>query len=64
MELRRRAALLDRQVSDVFVESSLRKALVQLNPEIAKQPDRADADEVIYKLRAIVLAVQMRWHRS
>jgi type I restriction enzyme R subunit len=48
--------LLDRQLSDVFVESSLRKALIQLNPEIAEQPDRAD--EIIYKLRAIVLAVQ------
>ena len=45
-----------RQVSDVFVEPILREALIRLNPEIAVQPDRAD--EVIYKLRAIPLAVQ------
>ena len=47
---------LPRQASDVFVESQLRDALIRLNPEIAAQPDRAD--EVIYKLRAIPLAVQ------
>ncbi len=47
---------LSRQASDVFVESSLRQALIILNPEIAEQPDRAD--EVIYKLRAILLSVQ------
>ena len=47
---------LSRQASDVFVESSLRRTLVKLNPEIAEQPDRAD--EVIYKLRAILLSVQ------
>jgi type I restriction enzyme R subunit len=47
---------LPRQVADVFVESQLRDALIRLNPEIAAQPDRAD--EVIYKLRAISLAVQ------
>ena len=47
---------LPRQAADVFVESQLRDALIRLNPEIATQPDRAD--EVIYKLRAIPLAVQ------
>jgi len=47
---------LPRQATDVFVESQLRDALIRLNPEIAAQPDRAD--EVIYKLRAIPLAVQ------
>ncbi|MEQ8854778.1 type I restriction endonuclease subunit R [Gimesia sp.] len=47
---------LSRQASDVFVESSMRQALIKLNPEIAEQPDRAD--EVIYKLRAILLSVQ------
>ena len=31
----------------------LRQALIRLNPEIAAQPERAD--EVLYKLRAIVL---------
>ena len=47
---------LPRQAAEVFVESQLRDALIRLNPEIAAQPDRAD--EVIYKLRAIPLAVQ------
>jgi len=44
-----------RQPSDVLVEPWLRQALIDLNPEIAAQPDRAD--EVIYALRAILLAV-------
>ncbi|MFN7842993.1 MAG: hypothetical protein ACK5N9_14845, partial [Pirellula sp.] len=47
---------LTRQLGDVFVESKLRDALIRLNPEIAIQTDRAD--EVIYKLRAILLTVQ------
>jgi type I restriction enzyme R subunit len=50
------AFTLPRQISDVFVESLLREALIKLNTEIAAQPDRAD--EVIYKLRAILLTVQ------
>jgi type I restriction enzyme R subunit len=45
-----------RQIQEVLVESWLRNALVRLNPEIAAQPDRAD--EVLYKLRAIVLSVR------
>ena len=44
-----------RQPSDVLVEPWIRQALIKLNPEIAAQPDRAD--EVIYALRAILLAV-------
>jgi len=44
-----------RQPSDVLVETWIRQALINLNPEIAAQPDRAD--EVIYALRAILLAV-------
>ena len=54
----RRVASADipRQHQDVLVESWVREALIRLNPEIAAQPDRAD--EVIYKLRAIVLAVR------
>ena len=44
-----------RQASEVLVESWLRESLITLNPEIAAQPDRAD--EVIYALRAILLAV-------
>ena len=44
-----------REISDVLVEPWLRQALINLNPEIAAQPDRAD--EVIYALRAILLGV-------
>ena len=45
-----------RQPQDVFVESFVRDALIRLNPQIAAQPDRAE--EVLYKLRAIVLSVR------
>ncbi len=44
-----------RQPGEVMVEPWVREALIALNPEIAEQPDRAD--EVIYALRAILLAV-------
>ena len=47
---------LPRRINDVFIEEFLRDALIRLNPEIASQPERAD--EVLYKLRAIVLAVR------
>lgn len=50
------ALSLPRRVNDVFIESDLREALIRLNPEIAAQPERAD--EVLYKLRAIVLSVR------
>jgi type I restriction enzyme, R subunit len=50
------AAHVPRQSHDTFVEFWLRDALVRLNPEIAAEPDRAD--EVLYKLRAIVLSVR------
>ncbi|GAC1555248.1 MAG: HsdR family type I site-specific deoxyribonuclease [Herpetosiphon sp.] len=50
------AARLPRQSSDVMVEQWVREALIRLNPEIAAQPDWAD--EVMYKLRAILLSVQ------
>jgi type I restriction enzyme R subunit len=50
------APMLPRQPSEVFVESLLLDSVIKLNPEIAVQPDRAD--EVIYKLRAIMLTVQ------
>jgi len=49
------ASELLREHSEVLVESELKKALVRLNPDIAAQPDRAD--EVIYKLRSILLTV-------
>jgi type I restriction enzyme R subunit len=38
-----------------MVETEVKKALVRLNPEIAAQPERAD--EVIFKLRSILLSV-------
>lgn len=41
---------------EILVEPWVREALIHLNAEIAAVPDRAD--EVIYKLRAIVLAVR------
>ena len=47
---------LPRQQTEVLVEAQLRDALVRLNPEIAAQPDRAD--EVLYRLRAIILSVR------
>lgn len=50
------SAEIPRQHQDVLVESWVREALIRLNPEIAAQPDRAD--EVLYKLRAIVLSVR------
>lgn len=45
-----------RQTHEVLVEPWLSDALIRLNPEIAAQPDRAD--EVLYKLRAVVLSVR------
>ena len=45
-----------RQLQEVLVEPWLRDALIRLNPEIAAQPGRAD--EVLCKLRAIVLSVR------
>ena len=45
-----------RRIQEVLVEPWLRDALIRLNPEIAALPDRAD--EVLYKLRAIVLSVR------
>jgi len=50
------SAEVPRQIQEVLVEPWLRDALIRLNPEIAAQPDRAD--EVLYKLRAIVLSVR------
>ena len=44
-----------RATTDVLVESDVIKSLVRLNPEIAEDPARAD--EVIYKLRAVIQGV-------
>jgi len=46
---------LPRTQAEVLIESWVRDALVKLNPCIAVNPDLAD--EVIYKLRAILLSV-------
>ena len=47
--------LLQREITDVFMEKELKEALCRLNPEIAAQSERAD--EVIHKLRAILITV-------
>ena len=47
---------LKRAETDVLIEQDVRNALIRLNPEINAQP--ALADEVIYKLRAILLSVR------
>lgn len=46
---------LERSVNEVLVEADLKQALIRLNPEITEKEERAD--EVIYKLRAVLLAV-------
>lgn len=46
---------LQRSVNEVLLEQELKDALIRLNPEITAQP--ALADEVIYKLRAVLIAV-------
>ena len=50
------AAQLGRKHSDVLVEPMVRDALIRLNPEASADPDRAD--EVLYRLRAILLSVK------
>lgn len=47
---------LPRMYSDVMVEPMVKEALIRLNPEIAADPTRAD--EVIYKIRSVILSVQ------
>ena len=47
---------LPRQETDVLVEEYVRRALIKLNPAIETDPDRAD--EIIYKLRAIILSAR------
>ena len=46
---------LNRTSSDAMLEASVRSALCRLNPGITAQSDRAD--EVIYKLRGVILGV-------
>lgn len=47
---------LPRSTSDVLVESAVKDALVRLNPEIKAEPHKAD--EVIHKLRAILISAR------
>ena len=49
-------ASLPREHHEVMAEAFVRDALIRLNPEIADDPDRAD--QVLQKLRAVVLAVR------
>ena len=49
---------LNRSVNEVLLENNLKKALISLNPEIKSNPDYAD--EVIYKLRAILITVNQK----
>lgn len=46
---------LQRSVNEVLLEQELKEAIIRLNPEITAEP--ALADEVIYKLRAVLIAV-------
>lgn len=50
------AASLKRSVNEVLLEQNLKDALIRLNPEISA--NNALADEVIYKLRAILITVE------
>jgi type I restriction enzyme R subunit len=49
------ADLLQRDITEVFVEKELKAALCRLNPDIKARPEKAD--EVIRKLRAILITV-------
>ena len=46
---------INRGIKEVLVENDLSEALIRLNPEITQNPELAD--EVIYKLRAILISV-------
>ncbi len=46
---------LNRSVNEVLLEKELNEALIRLNPDINTKPELAD--EVIYKLRAILISV-------
>ena len=51
---------LPRSPSEVLLEGPLREALVRLNPEIAADP--AKADEVVHKLRAVLISARTSPH--
>ncbi|MFC2110881.1 type I restriction endonuclease subunit R [Bacteroidota bacterium] len=44
-----------REITEVMLETEVRKSLIRLNPSISSNPERAD--EVIHKLRAILISV-------
>ena len=46
---------INRKVNEVLIEGDLKEALIRLNPEINQKPELAN--EVIYKLRAILISV-------
>src|SRR5512139_1640588 len=50
------ATTLSRHPQEVLVEDHLREALIRLNPSIAAQSDYVD--DVLYRLRAIVMTVR------
>jgi type I restriction enzyme R subunit len=47
---------LNRQESETLIEEDIKKALIRLNPDIKKDPQKAE--EVLYRLRAIILSVK------
>ena len=49
---------LQRDDSDIYVESMVKNALIRLNPVIAKDPSKAD--EVIFRLRALFLSTNQQ----
>lgn len=51
---------LPRTTSDVLMEAQVKDALVRLNPEIEADPDKAD--EVIHKLRALLISARNSPH--
>ncbi len=51
---------LPRRTDEVMLEGSVKAALIRLNPEITADPDKAD--EVIYNLRAILIAARTSPH--
>lgn len=51
---------LPRRIDEVLLEGTVKDALVRLNPEIAADPGKAD--EVIYNLRAILIAARTSPH--
>ena len=44
--------LLQRDITDVFLEKELKESLIRLNPAISDNPERAE--EIIRKLRAVL----------